>query len=508
MSIPGDIKALADEMTAWRRHLHQNPELSGQEKSTALFIEEKLTSFGLTPQRLGGYGVVATLQGKTNTTGKAIMLRADTDALPILEETGLPYVSQNPGVMHACGHDGHTAMLLGAAKYLQANNDFDGSVHFLFQPAEETGKGAPEMLEEGLFEKFPTDSIYGLHNFPLAHLGIMGTATGDFLSAEKSFSITLSAASALQAASHSDNDGFTVRLSGVGGHASNPWLATDLIGAATDALEGTGTDPHSPSVTALHTSSTATNVMPASVTISGTAATARQREILRQAFAQKPGGFFAKKARVEISFGASTNPEAPHAFMKDAARLVKEIKDEFINHRPEGDDQSLLTMTALHTSSALGAAGGMTITGTMRSFEPEAIPRFQKFMEDKLNSLAGIETRIDYGPGFAKLSNSPTETKIALKAARSMLGIFSFVTGRAKRTMGTEDFAALLEKKPGNYMILGTSSWKNIFFRKGMHSLHSPKFDFNDCALPYGAAYWVALTKEALPRPGKSTPQP
>ncbi len=258
MAVLKEIKALAAEMTAWRHHLHAHPELSEQEYETANFVADKLASFGLEVTRLGTTGVVATLKGKTDSAGKKILLRADTDALPITEDTGLPYASQNPGVMHACGHDGHTAMLLGAAKYLAAHNDFDGSVHFLFQPAEENGEGGPAMLAAGLFDKFPSDSIYGLHNAPIAPLGIMGTREGGLLSAA---------------------DGFHVTFTGIGGHASDPSKVSDIIGAVTKATAILKEQYHHHivkgdravfAVTAIHTASTATNVLPDRATIAGT----------------------------------------------------------------------------------------------------------------------------------------------------------------------------------------------------------------------------------------------
>ncbi len=258
MKLIPEIKALAAEMTAWRRHLHAHPELSMQEHDTAVYVETLLKSFGLQAERLGENGVVATLKGTGADNGRSVLLRSDMDALPIAEETGLAYASQNPGVMHACGHDGHMAMMLGAAKYMATHNDFGGTVYFLFQPGEETAEGARAMLEAGLFDKYPADEIYGMHNAPTAPLGLLGTRAGEMMSSA---------------------DGFVITFTGTGGHAANPNRANDLLYAAaktvTTLKEGHQAfvpkgDKAVLTTAALHTASTATNVMSDKVTLMGT----------------------------------------------------------------------------------------------------------------------------------------------------------------------------------------------------------------------------------------------
>jgi len=205
-----DLDALHREMAAWRRDLHAHPEFGFEEKRTAAFVAEKLRAFGLeVAEGVGGTGVVATLtRGSGN---RAIALRADMDALRIAEQGTQDYRSQNPGTMHACGHDGHTSMLLGAAKLLAAEGGFDGTVRFVFQPAEEWGRGALAMLDDGLMQRFPFEEIFGLHNMPSLPVGHFETRVGPIMSAE---------------------DNFEIVLKGVGGHAARPHAGQETLVAA------------------------------------------------------------------------------------------------------------------------------------------------------------------------------------------------------------------------------------------------------------------------------------
>ncbi len=205
-----DLKALDDEMTVWRRDLHAHPEFGFEETRTAAFVADKLRSFGLeVAEGIGGTGVVGTL--KRGTGNRAVALRADMDALRITERGQADYRSRTPGTMHACGHDGHTAMLLGAAKLLAKEGGFDGTVRFLFQPAEEWGKGALAMLDDGLMQRFPFDEIYGLHNMPGLPVGHFETRAGPIMSAE---------------------DNFEIVLTGLGGHAARPQSGNEVLVAA------------------------------------------------------------------------------------------------------------------------------------------------------------------------------------------------------------------------------------------------------------------------------------
>ncbi|RUW98336.1 MAG: amidohydrolase [Mesorhizobium sp.] len=206
-----DRDALKLEMTGWRRDLHAHPEFGFEEKRTAAFVAAKLREFGLddVAEGVGGTGVVGTLQrGNGN---RAIALRADMDALRISEQSTAPHRSGNPGLMHACGHDGHTAMLLGAAKLLAGEGGFDGTVRFIFQPAEEWGKGALAMLDDGLMQRFPFDEVFGLHNMPGLPVGHFETRAGPVMSAE---------------------DIFEIVLRGLGGHAARPHSGQETLVAA------------------------------------------------------------------------------------------------------------------------------------------------------------------------------------------------------------------------------------------------------------------------------------
>ncbi|HQU01185.1 MAG TPA: amidohydrolase, partial [Acetobacteraceae bacterium] len=201
------IKALAPELTAWRRDFHAHPELSFHEHRTSDIVAAKLESWGIEVTRnIAGTGLVGTLRAGGG--NRAIAIRADMDALPIQEASQTDYVSQNPGMMHACGHDGHTTMLLGAAKYLSESRSFSGIVHFIFQPAEENGGGAEVMIREGLFERFPADSVFGAHNDPSLPLGEISISDG-----------TVNAAA----------DTLTINLTGKGGHAARPQCCVDPV---------------------------------------------------------------------------------------------------------------------------------------------------------------------------------------------------------------------------------------------------------------------------------------
>ncbi|PCK85720.1 amidohydrolase [Rhizobium sophoriradicis] len=206
-----DIDALKTEMTAWRRDLHAHPEFGFEEKRTSAFVAAKLREFGLddVAAGVGGTGVVGTL--KRGSGNRSIALRADMDALRIPEQGNLSYKSSNPGVMHACGHDGHTTMLLGAAKLLAEEGGFDGTVRFIFQPAEEWGRGALAMLADGLMERYPFEEIYGIHNMPGLPVGTFETRPGAIMSAE---------------------DNFEIVLRGVGGHAARPHWGNEVLIAA------------------------------------------------------------------------------------------------------------------------------------------------------------------------------------------------------------------------------------------------------------------------------------
>ncbi len=208
MPVLNRIAAFHDDMTAWRRDLHQHPELALQETRTSAVVQEHLRSFGVDEVHAGmaRTGVVGVIRGRGE--GGAIGLRADMDALPILEETGAPHASLTPGVMHACGHDGHTAMLLGAARYLAETRNFDGTVYVIFQPAEENHGGGGMMVREGLFERFPMDQVYGLHNWPATPEGTFLWRDGPVMAAVATIEID---------------------ITGKGAHGAQPHLGVDPV---------------------------------------------------------------------------------------------------------------------------------------------------------------------------------------------------------------------------------------------------------------------------------------
>ena len=256
MPVNNRIANMENEMTEWRRDIHQNPELAYKETRTASKVAELLRSFGVDEviERIGGTGVVGRI---SNGKGGSIGLRADMDALPIMETTNCKYSSQNKGVMHACGHDGHTTMLLGAAKYLAETKNFKGDVILVFQPAEEGFAGAKAMIDDGLFERFPIDAIYGMHNFPNLKEGTIAVAPGPRLAAA---------------------DNFVVDIKGKGSHGAMPSNSVDPVLCASAIVQGLqqlvsrNADPQKTlvvTVASFH-SGDANNVIPDNATLTGT----------------------------------------------------------------------------------------------------------------------------------------------------------------------------------------------------------------------------------------------
>ncbi|VEA73640.1 Uncharacterized hydrolase YxeP [Serratia rubidaea] len=288
-----DVAPLEEELTALRRHLHQHPELSNVEQQTAALVADKLRQWGYqVTTGIGGYGVVGTLQ--VGNGGKRLALRADMDALPIEESGDHAYRSRQPGVMHACGHDGHTAMLLGAARYLAQSRSFSGTLHLVFQPAEEVGSnsGAQRMIADGLFERFPCDAIFGMHNHPGYPAGTMMFRSGPFMAA---------------------CDTITITLHGKGGHAARPHLAVDPLVAASSLVMALQTvvarniDPTEAAVVtigSLHAGHAA-NVIPQSATmeLSVRSFNPQVREQLKQRIselAQQHAAGYGARAEVDI----------------------------------------------------------------------------------------------------------------------------------------------------------------------------------------------------------------
>jgi amidohydrolase len=260
MPINNRIADMTDEIVAWRRDIHENPELLYDVHRTAGVVAEKLASFGCDEvvPGIGKTGVVAVIKGREQTSGKVVGMRADMDALPIMEATGVPYTSKIPGKMHACGHDGHTASLLGAAKYLAETRNFNGTAVLVFQPAEEGGLGAKAMIDDGMMDRWGVQEVYGMHNAPGLPVGYFATRPGSLMAAA---------------------DMITITIEGKGGHAAKPELAVDpiLIGAqivvAMQSVVARNVDPLESAVISLCTfnAGTAGNVIPASAVLTGSA---------------------------------------------------------------------------------------------------------------------------------------------------------------------------------------------------------------------------------------------
>ncbi|MGQ9370973.1 M20 aminoacylase family protein [Azospirillum sp. ST 5-10] len=304
MPIIDRIAAFSADMAAWRRDIHAHPEIAYEETRTAELVATTLESFGVAVHRgLAGTGVVGSLRGRGG-GNRAIGLRADMDALPMAEANDFPHASRHPGTMHACGHDGHTAMLLGAARYLAETRAFDGTVHFIFQPAEEGLAGARRMMEEGLFERFPCEQVFGLHNWPELPAGTIAVHPGPVMASA---------------------DKFIVTVAGHGAHAAMPHRGVDpvLVGAhiitAAQSLVSRGTDPLDSAVVSVTwvEAGTTFNIIPAEARLSGTIRTfrpetrARIHEQLRQLATSVAAGFGAA-ATVEIlpGYPSTVNSEA------------------------------------------------------------------------------------------------------------------------------------------------------------------------------------------------------
>ena len=389
MPIYNRIAEFHDDMTAWRRDIHAHPELCFEEVRTAAMIVEKLQEWGIEVHNgLAKTGVVGVLRGQGDSK-RTIGLRADMDALPLQETASMPHASTCEGKMHACGHDGHVAMLLGAARYLAETRNFDGTVYFIFQPAEEDGGGAKVMMDEGLFEKFPCDSVYGMHNNT-------GTPIGTF--SIKPHAFFASADSAM------------ITIQGVGGHAAWPDKCIDPIAIGVQ----------------LHT--------------------ALQTVISRNA---SP----LNKAVLSITqfHGGSANNIIP-----DTAHL----------------DMSIRALDA----------------------ETRAMIRKRVFeISEGLAKAHSVEIIVDYQDGYPVMVNDPHHTGIAATVAASIVGEHN-VDSDAAYVMGSEDFAFMLEEKPGAYIFLGQGDDTHTA------QLHHPAYDFNDDILPMGASYWAAMAEGALPR--------
>lgn len=387
MPIVNRIADFHKDLAAWRHEIHAHPETAFEEKRTSDFVAARLAEFGIEVHRgLAGTGVVGTLKG-SKPGSRAIALRADMDALHIHEKNGVPYASKNEGKMHACGHDGHTTMLLGAARYLAETRNFAGTVHFVFQPAEENEGGGRVMVKEGLFEKFPVEAVYGMHNWPGMPVGKFAMRPGPMMA---SFDI------------------FEITVRGKGTHAALPHLGVDPVVAAAQIATGLQT------------------------------ITSRNTHPLESAVV----------SITQIHGGDTWNV----------------IPDEVV------------------------------LRGTTRSFEPkiqDAIEASIRRIAEGVASAMGARVDLRYERRYPPTVNSPKETEIAAAIAADVVGE-SNVDRELQPTMGSEDFAFMLQAKPGCYVFIGNGTGDKAV------GLHNPHYDFNDEILPLGASYWARLVERVL----------
>ncbi|WP_404406076.1 M20 aminoacylase family protein [Pelagibacterium halotolerans] len=387
MPVINRVAEFQADIAAWRHDFHANPELLYDVHRTAQTVAEKLKSFGVDEvvTGIGRTGVVGIIKGRSDTSGRTIGLRADMDALPITERTGKPYASKNTGKMHACGHDGHTAMLLGAARYLADTRNFDGSVAVIFQPAEEGGAGGKAMIDDGLMERFDISEVFGMHNMPGIPLGRFAIREGGIMAG---------------------TDEFVIEITGHGGHAAMPHLAVDPVIVSAHVITGLQTlvsrnvDPIRSAVLSVTkiNAGTAHNVIPRTAKIAGT---------------------------------------------------VRTLDEAVRNRMEEG----------------------------IRRLAPQLAQAF------------GAEAAVSYHRGYPVTVNTPDQTAFSIAVAREIAGD-DRVDPRVDPTMGGEDFAYMLQARPGSYIFLGNGK---------SSELHTDTYDFNDEAIPYGVSYWVRLAERALP---------
>ncbi len=391
MPIINRIAEFHDEIKAWRRDLHRHPETAFEEHRTAEFVAGKLAEWGIEVHRgLAGTGVVGLLAGARN-SGRKIGLRADLDALHIQELNDFDHRSQNDGRMHACGHDGHTAMLLGAAKYLAETRNFDGSVAFIFQPAEENEGGGRVMIEDGLFERFPIESVYGMHNMPGRTAGTVGLRAGPAMAAFDIFELT---------------------VTGKGSHAAMPEQGIDPIVVGAQIVGGIQT---------------------------------------------------------------------------------------IASRRTEPLDSVVVSVTQFHAGDTWNVIPHTAvIRGTVRSFRKDTQERIEadiKRIAEGIAASQGASVEMRYERRYPALVNTGRETEIAAAVAAEVVGEDKVEIG-AQPLMGSEDFAYMLQEKPGCYIWLGNGAEGG----PGGCAVHNPHYDFNDEISVIGASYWAKLVERTLPR--------
>ena len=385
------LDELHAEMTEWRRDFHAHPEIGFEEERTSEIVAKRLAEWGIEVHRgFGKTGLVGVIRGKHGAAGsnRAIGLRADMDALPMDEGNDFAHRSQNPGRMHACGHDGHTTMLLGAAKYLAETRNFAGTVHLIFQPAEEGLAGAKAMMDDGLFERFPCDSIYGIHNSPDKPLGTVKALAGTALAAI---------------------DYFTLTLRGRSAHGAHPQQGIDTVAMAAQVIN-------------------ALNAIPS-----------RQIDALESAIIS-----------IGQIHGGTSNIVIPET---------------------------------------------VELRGSVRTLKPEVRDRVEELFKRTVKSTAeayGGSAELDYKRAYPPTINTADEAARAAQAATAVPGVKE-VLREGNPLLAGEDFAFMLEKNRGAYLLFGQRG-----ANKGGVPVHNPGYDFNDDLLPIGASYFASLVEQEL----------
>lgn len=371
MPVKNRFAELLPEITAWRRDFHEHPELLFDVHRTAARVADLCRGFGCDEvvTGIGRTGVVAVIRGKTNTSGRVVGLRADMDALPILESTGLDYASKTPGKMHACGHDGHTAMLLGAAKYLAETRNFDGTAVMIFQPAEEGGGGGAEMVRDGMMERFGIQEVYGMHNMPGIPVGQFAIRAGAMMAAADTIEIT---------------------LTGKGGHAAKPHECVDTMVVAAQlilalqTIASRGVDPLKQvvvSVCVLETDSNAHNVIPQTVRLKGTV---RTMDFAVQDFVERrineicEGTAMAMGARAEVTYTrgypVTVNAEENARFAAEVAKAVSGRVDTETPPLMGAEDFSYMLLERPGAYIFLGNGDTAMVHHPAYNFDDSAIP--------------------------------------------------------------------------------------------------------------------------------------
>ena len=396
MNVIDSIVTQAAGIAAVRRDIHAHPELCFEEVRTADVVAQKLTEWGIPIHRgLGKTGVVGIVKGRDGgASGRAIGLRADMDALPMQEFNTFAHARQHHGKMHACGHDGHTAMLLAAAQHFAKHRNFDGTVYLIFQPAEEGGGGARVMIEDGLLEQFPMQAVFGMHNWPGMKMGQFAVSPGPVMASSNEFKIT---------------------IHGKGGHAAMPHTGIDPVPIACQMVQ---------------------------------------------------------------------------AFQTIISRNKKPV------------DAGVISVTMIHTGEATNVVpDSCELQGTVRTFTLEVLDMIEARMKQVAeHTCAAHEATCDFEfvRNYPPTVNSAAEADFARKVMASIVGEANVLV--QEPTMGAEDFAFMLQARPGAYCFIanGDGGHRDLGHGGGPCTLHNPSYDFNDDLIPLGATYWVRLAEEWL----------